>query len=171
MDSTRHCSVSYIHSTILVVQRGFTISVPIESGVYIMMKHVLTSAFVLLTCCSIVGLSQDSAKPTTKGAAAEKKSEEKKPTNRLPSNYGKLGLTDAQKDKVYAIQEKYDAQLDALEEQIKSLKAKRGSETEAVLSVEQKKILKDLTDEAKEKDAKPKPKKSDKNAADTKEKK
>ena len=126
-----------------------------------MNKSILTSVLVLLTCCSIVGWSQDSAKPTTKGAAAEKKTDEKKPTNRLPSNYGKLGLTDAQKDKVYAIQEKYDAQLDALEEQIKSLKTKRSSETEAVLSPEQKKILKDLTDEAKEKDAKPKTKKAE----------
>lgn len=127
-----------------------------------MKKRVLTSVFVLLTCCSIVGWSQDTAKPTTKGAAAEKKSEEtKKPTNRLPSNYGKLGLTDAQKDKVYAVQDKYETQLDALEEQIKSLKAKRSSETEAVLSAEQKKILKDLTDEAKEKDAKPKTKKAE----------
>ena len=130
-----------------------------------MKKRVLTSVFVLLTCCSIVGWSQDSAKPTTKGAAAEKKAEDKKPTNRLPSNYGKLGLTDAQKDKVYAVQEKYDAQLDALEEQIKLLKAKRSSETEAVLSVEQKKILKDLTDEAKEK---PKSKKSEANSKDKK---
>ena len=132
-----------------------------------MKKSVLTSVFVLLTCCSMVGWSQDAAKPTTKGVAAEKK-EDKKPTNRLPSNYGKLGLTDAQKDKVYAVQEKYDSQLDALEEQIKSLKAKRSSETEAVLSPEQKKILKDLTDEAKEKDAKPKTKKSDTDAKDKK---
>ena len=116
----------------------------------------------------MVGWSQDSAKPTTKGLSAEKKAEDRKPTNRLPSNYGKLGLTDAQKDKVYAVQEKYDTQLDALEEQIKSLKGKRSSETEAVLSAEQKKILKDLTDEAKEKDAKPKSKKSE---ADSKDKK
>lgn len=130
-----------------------------------MKKLVLTSVFVLLTCCSIVGWSQDAAKPATKGAAGEKKVEDKKPTNRLPANYGKLGLTDAQKDKVYAIQEKFDGQLDALEEQVKALRAKRSSETEAVLSVEQKKILKDLTDEAKEK---PKAKKAE---AGSKEKK
>jgi len=126
-------------------------------------SRIVTSALMLLVCCSMVGWSQDAAKPTTKGAAAEKK-----PVNRLPPNYGKLGLTDAQKDKVYAIQEKYDSQLDALEEQIKSLKAKRRAETEAALSVEQKKILKDLTDEAKEKDANPKTKKAD---ADSKDKK
>lgn len=119
------------------------------------------SAFVVLACYSMAGWSQDAAKPTTKGAAAEKK-EDKKPVNRLPANYGKLGLTDVQKDKVYAVQEKYDAQLDTLEEHLKALRAKRSSETEAVLTVEQKKILKDLTDEAKEKGTKAKSKKTDK---------
>lgn len=132
--------------------------------------RVVMSALVLLVCCSMVGWSQDAAKPTAKGApakeAAAEKKEEKKPVNRLPSNYGKLGLTDAQRDKVYAVQEKYDGQLDALEEQIKSLKAKRTSETEAVLTVEQKKVLKDITDEAKEKGTKAKAKTSDKGAPD-----
>ncbi len=135
-------------------------------------------AFVVLAGFTMAGWSQDAAKPTTKGepakgAAAEKK-EDKKPVNRLPANYGKLGLTDAQRDKVYAIQDKYDAQLDALEEQLKALRAKRSSETEAVLTVEQKKILKDITDEAKEK-TKAKSKKTDKDApgekTDAKEKK
>ena len=128
-------------------------------------SRVVTSALLLL-CCSMVGWSQDKAKPTTKAAEPAKKV-----TNRLPSNFGKLGLTDAQRDKVYAVNEKYDAQLDDLEEQLKALRARRASEVEAVLSVEQKTILKDLTDEAKEKDTKAKSKKSDKDAADTKEKK
>lgn len=108
----------------------------------------------LVLGCSMVGWSQESAKPKTAA-----KQEDKKPTNRLPANYGKLGLTDAQKDKVYAAQEKYDKQIDDLEAQIKSLKAKRDAEVEAVLSAEQKKILKDLTDEAK--DTKAKAKKTD----------
>lgn len=144
-------------------------------------SRIVTSALLLLVCCSMVAWSQDTAKPTskgatTKGAAAEKK-EDKKPVNRLPSNYGKLGLTDAQRDKVYAINEKFEPQLDALEEQIKALRAKRTSETEAVLTVEQKKILKDITDEAKEKGTKAKAKTSDKDApaaagkSDAKEKK
>ncbi len=129
-------------------------------------RRVMLNALILLLCSSISGWSQDAAKPTTKGAAVEKKT-----TNRLPANYGKLGLTDAQKDKVYAINDKYESQLDALEEQLKALRAKRGSETEAVLTSEQKKILKDLTDESKEKTAKPKAKGSDKDAPDAKSKK
>jgi len=130
---------------------------------------VLTCAILLLLNCSLVSWSQDAAKPAAKDAEPAKKA-----TNRLPSNYGKLGLTDAQRDKVYSINEKYDAQLDALEDQIKALRAKRTAETEGVLTAEQKKILKDLTDDAKDKDAKSKSKKSeksDKDATGAKEKK
>ena len=129
-------------------------------------RRVVLNALVLLLCCSITGWSQDAAKPTTKGAAAEKKT-----TNRLPANYGKLGLTDAQKDKVYTINDKYETQLDALEEQLKALKAKRGTEVEAVLTAEQKKILKDVMDDSKEKATKAKAKPGDKDAPDAKPKK
>jgi Spy/CpxP family protein refolding chaperone len=118
-------------------------------------RRMLFVPFVALVCCASLTWSQDSAKE--KKAAA--KSDDKKPTNRLPANYGKLGLTDAQKDKVYAIQDKYEKQVDELEAQLKAIKAKRESEVEAVLSAEQKKILKDLNEEAKE--SKSKPKKSD----------
>jgi len=131
--------------------------------------QIASSVLVLLACFSMAGWSQDSAKPTTKGAAgkeaAAEKKEDKKSVNRLPANFGKLGLTDAQRDKVYAINDKYEPQLDALEEQVKALRAKRTAETEAVLTVEQKKILKDITDEAKEK-TKAKSKKSDKDTPD-----
>lgn len=128
-------------------------------------SRIASGVMMLLVCFSMAGWSQDAAKPATKaapdkGAAAEKK-EDKKPVNRLPANYGKLGLTDAQRDKVYAINDKFEPQLDALEEQLKALRAKRTSETEAVLTVEQKKILKDITDEAKEKGTKAKAKASD----------
>ena len=102
-------------------------------------RRVVLNTLILLLGCTLTGWSQDAAKPTAKSAAAEKATE-KKSVNRLPSNYGKLGLTDAQKDKVYAINDKYDSQLDALEDQLKALRAKRGSETEAVLNAEQKKL-------------------------------
>jgi len=129
-------------------------------------RRVVLNALILLLCSSISGWSQDAAKPTTKVASSEKKT-----TNRLPANYGKLGLTDAQKDKVYSINAKHESQLDALEEQLKALRAKRGAEVEAVLTVEQKKILKDVTDDSKEKATNAKAKTGDKDAPDAKPKK
>ena len=83
-------------------------------------------------------------KPTSE-KAVDKKPDEKKTTNRLPSNYGKLGLADAQKTKVYAVQDKYEGEIDVLNEKLKSLKAKRDTEIEAVLTADQKKTLKELT--------------------------
>lgn len=111
-----------------------------------MKNKVISATLLVLTCFAMAGWSQDAK--TEKSPAP--KAEVKKPTNRLPANYGKLGLTDAQKDKVYAIQEKFDKQIDDLEAQLKAAKAKRDSEIETVLSAEQKKILKDLTEEAKD---------------------
>jgi Spy/CpxP family protein refolding chaperone len=109
----------------------------------------LTGTIAIFTCCSLVGLAQDGAKTAPKAAAAK---EEAKPDakdgkkGRLPAQYGKLGLTDAQKTKVYGVQGKYEDQLDALEKQISDLKAKRDQEVEAVLTADQRKILKALVE-------------------------
>ena len=82
-----------------------------------MKKCVLNAVLLLTSSAQLVCLAQDTtkaagAKPADKPAApavrpaetkttekaaekAAEKTEEKKTTNRLPSNYGKLGLTDA----------------------------------------------------------------------------
>jgi len=128
-----------------------------------MMKNcLLTGTIAIFTCCSLVGLAQDGSKPATAKATAVK--EEAKPDakkGRLPAQYGKLGLTDAQKTKIYGVQGKYEDQLDALEKQISDLKAKRDQEIETVLSDDQRKILKALVeskdDKGKDKPAEAKP--------------
>ncbi len=62
----------------------------------------------------------------------------------LPMNWGKLGLTDAQKQEVYTAQGKYNAEIDKLDAKIKELKATRDKEMKAVLTAEQKKRLEDI---------------------------
>ncbi len=142
-----------------------------------MKKYVLNTILCLISSAQLVCLAQDTtkaagAKPADKPAVpavkpAEKateakttekatdKPEEKKSTNRLPSNYGKLGLTDAQKTKIYGVQDKHEKEIDALTEKLKVAKAKRDTEIEAILTPAQKKTLKEILD-AKEdaKDAK-----------------
>ena len=125
-----------------------------------MMKNcLLTGSIALFACCSLVGLAQDTAKPTATKAVAAK--EEAKPDakdvkkGRLPPQYGKLGLTDAQKTKVYGVQDKFEDQIDALEKQISALKAKRDQEIEAVLTDDQRKILKALVESKDDKKDKP----------------
>jgi hypothetical protein len=77
-------------------------------------------------------------KPETKAEAkAPAKTDAKKSTKRLPNFYGDL-VDGVQKEKIYAVQEKYTAQIDALTAQIKDLQAKRDAEFEAVLTAEQK---------------------------------
>ena len=87
-----------------------------------MKKCVLNAVLFLMSSAQLVCLAQDTtkaagAKPADKPAApavkpadkatetkatekAAEMTEEKKSANRLPSNYGKLGLTDAPKTKI-----------------------------------------------------------------------
>src|SRR5581483_7887355 len=62
----------------------------------------------------------------------------------LPANWGKLGLTDEQKQKVYKVQSEYRDKIAELEKQVKDLKEKERTEMEKVLTDEQKKRLKDI---------------------------
>lgn len=76
----------------------------------------------------------------------EKKEGEKKeraePKGRLPNFYADV-VTGDQREKIYAIQQKYAAQLEELAEQIKMLADDRDEEIESVLTPEQKdKVIK-----------------------------
>jgi Spy/CpxP family protein refolding chaperone len=62
----------------------------------------------------------------------------------LPMNWGKLGLTDAQKQDVYTVQGKYNAEIDKLDAKIRELKAARDKEMKAVLTPDQKKRLEEI---------------------------
>jgi Spy/CpxP family protein refolding chaperone len=59
----------------------------------------------------------------------------------LPMNWGKIGLTDDQKQQIYRIQGKYNDEIDKLDAKIKELKATRDKEMKAVLTDDQKKRL------------------------------
>lgn len=88
---------------------------------------------------------------------------EKKASGRLPNNYGKVALTDQQKQKIYGLQERYGKQIDELVEQVEKLRQKRDAEIENVLSQEQRAQLKSLQAETAKKSA---AKKAGKTAAD-----
>ena len=62
----------------------------------------------------------------------------------LPANWGKLGLSDEQKQKVYKVQADFGDQIAKLEAQVKDLKAKEKTEMEKVLTDAQKARLKEL---------------------------
>jgi Spy/CpxP family protein refolding chaperone len=62
----------------------------------------------------------------------------------LPANWGKLGLTDDQKQKVYKVQADYKDKIADLEKQLKELKDTEKTDMEKVLTDEQKKRLREL---------------------------
>jgi hypothetical protein len=62
----------------------------------------------------------------------------------LPPNWGKLGLSDDQKQSIYKIQGKYGEELDKLDAKIRELKAARDKEMRALLTAEQKKRYEEL---------------------------
>lgn len=67
----------------------------------------------------------------------------------LPTHFGKLGMSDAQKEKVYSIQDSYEEQIEKLRKQIEQIEAKREAEIATLLTPGQKLRLKELREEAK----------------------
>jgi len=104
---------------------------------------------VAFVACGIIW-AQEAPKPTAKAAA-------EKVTGRLPNNYAKLGISEAQRKSIYGIQAKYNDQIDALMKQIEDLRSKRDAEVEGVLTPEQKEKLKALQKDAAAKKSEAKP--------------
>lgn len=85
--------------------------------------------------------------------------------NRLPNYFNKLDLSEEQRQQIYALQYKYDKEIDALESQLKTLRAKRDAELLTVLTPQQKKLYETTAQHAKNKAAeKAKSKESEKPA-------
>jgi hypothetical protein len=107
---------------------------------------VMAGAFSAVSVSSLLAQKPE-AKPGEKPAATEKKS-----VRRLPAHYADL-VEKAQREKIYAVQEKYDAQISPLAEQIKNLQKQRDAEIEAVLNADQKSKLEKARADAKAKAA------------------
>jgi Spy/CpxP family protein refolding chaperone len=71
----------------------------------------------------------------------------------LPKHYAKV-VTEAQRAKIYTIQDEYDPKIDALAAQLKALKAQREEKIKAVLTPEQQKEVDEAAAKAKKKSAK-----------------
>lgn len=81
------------------------------------------------------------------GSFGDDKKDDKTPVKvkgTLPANWSKLGLSDEQKQKVYAAQNEYRGKIADLEAKIKELKKHEREEMEKVLTDAQKARLKEL---------------------------
>lgn len=95
---------------------------------------VVLSVCVMLLCGGYLA-AQDKKEPA----------DPPKPKGMLPPNWGKLGLSETQKEQIYKIQADYKAKIADLEKQIADLKSKERAEMVKVLTPEQKKKLEELT--------------------------
>lgn len=86
-------------------------------------------------------LAQEAKQGST---APQAKDDGVKLRGQLPPNWGKIGLSEEQKQKIYQIQNKYNAEIARLEAQVKELRSKRDQEMRSVLTEEQKKRLEEI---------------------------
>ena len=100
-----------------------------------------SSLVVSVISLSSVGQDAKKADPKAKAGAKEKGK------GRLPAYYKDV-VSEEQRDQIYAIQAKYVKQLEDLQGQIDSLKAKQNEEIENLLSPEQKEKLAKVKAEA-----------------------
>lgn len=68
----------------------------------------------------------------------------KEPRGPLPVNFGKLGLSEDQKTKMYPVCEEYDVKIDELAAQIKKLQAEKSAKLREFLTPAQKERLKEI---------------------------
>ena len=87
--------------------------------------------------------SQESHQP-----GDESQTSETKPRGRLPNHFGKLGISEEQRTRIYSIQADYDVRIDDLLSQIEELVANRDSDIDAVLTEGQRARLRELREEA-----------------------
>jgi len=104
----------------------------------------------LLAALSVAGddrlLAQDAQKAETKQPSKQRA----EPRGRLPAYYADV-VDGEQREKIYAIQQKYAAEVKALEDQLASLNKKIDDEIASVLRPEQLKKVEELRKEAMEK--------------------
>ena len=114
-------------------------------------------------CLSLLVIGTASVRSEPKAAPKKAQTAPKQPTKagavrnangRLPNHYGKLGLSDAQRTEVYAVQARYQGEIADLQTKLQSVRERRDTEIQSVLSEDQKKRLAELIAEAKETPAK-----------------
>jgi hypothetical protein len=118
-----------------------------------MRSKVATILVCGLLVAGSVGVSMRTAAIAQEAKKADSEKKAKTSGDRLPPNYGKIGLSEAQRKSIYAIQNKFEAQIEELEKKIAALKSQQAAEIEAVLTDEQKKALAAAVEESKKKAA------------------
>jgi hypothetical protein len=104
------------------------------------MKHLFSLGTLMVAALLVSeGLWGDEPKQLTTPPVRVRRS--------LPTYWSKLGLSDEQKQKVYAAQAEYGIKIDALQKQIKDLQKQQRAAMEKVLTEAQKTRLREIVAE------------------------
>lgn len=117
-------------------------------------KSLLTAAvvFPLIASLSLAQAPEKKASDGAKPAAGAPAKARAKPRGRLPAYYARV-VSGEQREKIYAIQQSYEAKIADLQAQLKALTDKRDAEVAAVLTADQKAKVDQLASDAKAKRA------------------
>lgn len=105
-------------------------------------------ALKVWACVSVMSICGSLAWQAVAEDAPAKPAARKEARGQLPSQYGKIGLSDEVKDQLYEIDRDYDEQIKKLTAEIKELQVERDAKMQEKLTDSQRTQLKTLRDEA-----------------------
>lgn len=105
---------------------------------------------VLMMICAGQGWGEENT-PAKKSAANNAEASATPRGQRLPNNYGKLGLTEEQKKKIYSIQANYKTRIQRLQQELEDLRNEEVLEIQSALTEAQKTSLQEILVEARKK--------------------
>lgn len=112
--------------------------IPVTAGLLLWGGLMFSTGPSPLAAADQPAAAQTQAENSPSASADKATAPRKKIVNRLPNNFGKLGLTESQRQKIYALQSQYRAQLEALTAQLEALREEQNEEIESVLTPAQK---------------------------------
>jgi Spy/CpxP family protein refolding chaperone len=103
----------------------------------------MRSARLLLAIVLLAGMVTPAVVGQDKAKVKEKETPGKM-RGQLPPNYGKLGLSDEQKQKIYVIRDKFRVKLEELQKEINDLREQERKDMEKVLTSAQRDRLREI---------------------------
>lgn len=114
------------------------------------MRHSKRVAGMVALLLGLVSMAPLLGQPTQKSTEREPSQNEARRFRRLPNHFGRLGLSDEQREKIYAVQVEYGQKIAALRRQIEELDHQRDEANRGVLTEEQRAKLDQLLAEARQ---------------------
>ena len=114
------------------------------------MKRTLPPLLLLFVGLSFLVPQPSTAQNENDTPAAQQKTDPRGP---LPYYYGKLGLDEEQREKLYAIQDEYKTRIEAVEKQIAQIRGEQDAKMQLLLTAGQKLRLQELREAAAKKKA------------------